>query len=170
MYFRYNNRIRDAQGRRVVDILRSFKFVEKVKSNTAYYAREVVRDGETIEDVAYRIYGDPLYHIVIILMNDIVDPYYDWILSEQELMDYVKRKYGAENVYAIHHYETTESSELGEGEIVESDAPFSVSISNFQYEDILNEEKREILILKPQYLDQFEQEIQQAFSKSSLFR
>ena len=67
----------------------------------------------------------------------------------------------------IHHYEVTQSSgkQSGDGPAdyshkleVNSDHPGAESISNRDYEDRLQDQKRQIRILSPQYLNAFEEE------------
>lgn len=68
-----------------VDILKRVGFKESVKSTTELFSEYEILDGETPEMVADKIYGDPSLHWVIMIMNDIVNPYYDWPLSTRVL-------------------------------------------------------------------------------------
>ena len=78
-------------------------------------------------------------------MNEIIDPRYDWPLSTFNLIKYCQSKYT--NINGTHHYENTT------GDWVNSTASGAVSVSNFQYEEKINESKRRIKILKPKYID-----------------
>jgi hypothetical protein len=71
----------------------------------------------------------------------------DWPLSQYELENYCKDKYT--NIYGIHHYEDTN------GITVNSDFPGAVSVSNYEYEDRINESKRSIKILNPRLIPDF---------------
>lgn len=117
----------------------------EIKDNLSLYDDYDVLDGETPEIVADRFYGNPQLHWIILHMNDMLDPRYDWPLSTNNLNKYCTSKYT--NPQATHHYENSD------GYWVNSTAVGAISISNFQYEEDLNEKKRRIKILKPQYLE-----------------
>jgi len=70
----------------------------------------VVPDGESPETVAYKYYGSAQYHWVLLLINKVRDPQWDWHLSAKAFDRYVSKKYGSvENAKIEHsHYETKE--------------------------------------------------------------
>lgn len=142
------------QKKEMKNITIRLDFLDRIKNNIALFERHQLRDDERPEDVALNYYGDSALYWIVLYMNDIVDPFYDWLLNEQRLIEYVSNKYGAENVYATHHYETTAQSELGEGVFVDFGTPFSTAVSNYEHEDRENEKKREIKILKRRYVAQ----------------
>ena len=63
-------------------------------------------------------------------------------------------KYGESNLQNIHHYENAQ------GRWVMQNYPFATAITNFAYEDQLNEQKRFIKILKPVYVVDLIQEFE----------
>ena len=149
----------------VTDILRRVKIKNAIKDNASLFDQYDVRNGETPEQIAYKIYGDAKYHWLIMLMNDITDRYYDWPLSDYDFEVYVTNKYS--NPGAVHHYEITQSSgrttsngpeDYSHKIEVNSDAVGAEAITNYQYELRLQEQKRQIRILAPAYLPAFEQE------------
>lgn len=140
----YNNQL-------MADITKRLRICPGVKTNAATYDWYTVKDGEKIEDVAHRYYGSPTYHVVIILMNDIVDPFYDWPMSQTELNKYVTMKY-PDGPDAVHHWEL-------DGQTVDPNTPGAVALSNYQYEERLNEQKRQIKLLRKEHLAQFEKEM-----------
>ena len=149
----------------VTDIIRRVKIKSAIKDNSALFDKYDVQSGDSPETVAYKIYGDAKYHWVIILMNDITDRYYDWPLKDQDFETYVNQKY--ENPGAIHHYEITQSSgpQTGNGPDdyahkieVNSTVTGAESVSNYEYERRLQDEKRQIKLLDPAYLPEFENE------------
>jgi len=130
-----------------------------------YFTYYVVQDGEKPETVAYKLYGNAEYHWVIILLNNIINPQFDWILSSVELTRYIDKKYGSYNGSLVHHYETTSASEpqLPAGTVVNSDfipADWIVAVTNEEYESAINETKRQIKVINPTYLKQFERDIE----------
>ena len=98
-------------------------------------------------------------------MNDITDRYYDWPLNDQDFETYVNEKY--DNPGAIHHYEITQTSgsQVGNGPDnyehkieVNSTTTGAEAVSNYEYERRLQNQKRQIKLLDPAYLPDFETE------------
>jgi len=151
----------DYSGATIRDISKRFYIPDRIKNRSGTFDVYVVKDEEKIEDVAYKYYGDPEYHYLIILMNDIIDPFYDWPLSYKELVAYVSNIYpGFGNALdapaGIHHYELA-------GQVVSASTPGAVSISNFDYEDRKNESKRKIKLLRKEYLSMVSDELTKVF-------
>lgn len=109
-----------------------------------------VPDGYTIEQTSDLMYGSPDYHWVIAILNNYVDIREEWPKSSSDLLQYCKLKYGGlEGIYDIHHYES-------DGLIVQSTFEGDkVEVTNMQYEEKINDAKREIKVLRPQYLTYF---------------
>ena len=156
----------------VTDIFRRVKIRSKIADNVSLLDKYDVAEGEKPEDIAYKIYGDTDYFWVVTLVNNIVNRYYDWPLPEFVFQQYLKDKYS--NPDGIHHYEVTQSSgkQTGEGPAdyshkleVNSDYPGAQSVSNREYENRLQDQKRQINILLPKYLATFEQEFRRLIRK-----
>ena len=100
-YFNFFPQVFYAQdsGLKSLDVLTNlttrFTFEEEFKTNTSVYYKYDVEDGDTPEILAYKIYGSSEKHWVILLMNDIVDPIYDWPLKKQNVIKFVDNKYSA---------------------------------------------------------------------------
>ena len=161
----YNLSGKNGNTNSVTDIFRRVKIRSKIADNVSLLDKYDVSEGEKPEDVAYKIYGDADYFWVVTLVNNIVNRYYDWPLDTFSFQQYIKDKYS--NPDGIHHYEATQSSgpQTGDGPAdyshlieVNSDYPGAQSVSNREYENRLQDEKRQIRILSPQYLPAFEDE------------
>lgn len=71
--------------------------------NLNYYHREALKGLSTItysiegddrpEQIAYLVYGDPSLYWVIFLLNQDLDPYYDWLLPAETVSSNTIRKY-----------------------------------------------------------------------------
>lgn len=137
-------------GKLATEIIRRAAILNVIKTNGNAYSFYDVRDGEKPEDIAYKVYGRPNLHYVILLMNDRLSPWYNhWILDQDELWTYAKDKYGASNIHDVHHYETNELSPLGSGIVIPSDyepGAHVSSVSNIEYEERQNEKLRRIKI------------------------
>ena len=149
----------------VTDIFRRVKIRSKIAKNVTLFDKYDVQEGEKPEDVAYKVYGEADYFWVVTLVNNVVNRYYDWPLDEYVFQQYVKDKY--DNADGIHHYEITQSSgrQTGNGpadysQLIEcnSTEPGAVSVSNIEHERRLQDKKRQIDILSPNYLPVFESE------------
>ena len=149
----------------VTDIFRRVKIRSKIAKNVTLFDKYDVQEGEKPEDVAYKVYGEADYFWVVTLVNNVVNRYYDWPLDEYVFQQYVKDKY--DNADGIHHYEITQSSgrQTGNGpadysHLIEcnSTEPGAVSVSNIEHERRLQDKKRQIDILSPNYLPVFESE------------
>ena len=124
----------------VTDITENVRFRKEILSNIALYDEYDIIDGETPEIIAEKFYGSAQYHWIVMLANDIYDYRADFPLTQLQLERYVSDKYG-DAADDIHHYENAD------GFIVNSTADDAVSVSNRQYEEVVNESKRRIKII-----------------------
>jgi hypothetical protein len=157
----------DGNQKLVTDLMTRVKVREKILNESMLYDTYDVPSGEKPEDTAYKHFGSSQYHWVILLTNNITDRYFDWPLTEQDFETYITDKYT--NPDAVHHYEITQSSgpQTGNGPDdythkieVNSTQSGAQSVSNREYEQRLQDEKRQIRLLDPNYLltfiDEFE--------------
>lgn len=136
----------------IQDILRRAVIVSELVSNSSNYSIYDIQDGETPEMLAHRFYGHTKYHWIILHANEILDPVFDWPLSTQNLIEYCKNKYGYDKLYDIHHYERiVNDGEENEMRLVTFtvDAEYPETITNWEYEEELNDNKRRIKIINP---------------------
>ena len=141
----------------IQDIMTRIKVRNYIRLNGALFAKHSVKDGETPEMVAQDIYGSSTFHWILLLFNEIINTYYDWPLSVRNFQKFVTDKYTDPN--AVNHYEVSQSSGGDWVKItVESDFPGATAVTNIEYEATLQDKKREITILQPQFVDQFRQE------------
>lgn len=70
-----------------------FSFEQKFKDNSSVYYKYDIRDGDTPEILSSKLYGSSEKHWVILLMNDIVDPLYDWPLNQSNIIKFIDSKY-----------------------------------------------------------------------------
>ena len=77
-----------------------------IKNNSSLYYPYLVQEGDTPEMIADKYYGDPEFHWVVLYMNDMVDPFYDWPMEYSNFVRFINNKYGS-TVTAqtqVHHY------------------------------------------------------------------
>ena len=167
MYFQqFPLNIYDAVGngdyKVVTDLLSRVALHTKAKSVAALYDTYDVRSGETPEMVAFNVYGDPEYHWVILLVNNITDRYHQWPMNNRQFLAHLAERY--DNVDATHHYEiyqvsgdTTVKINIGPSD-VDTDGDTiadAVLVTNREYEEAKQDEIRKIRLLDPEYLEHF---------------
>ena len=204
----------------VTNLLFRTAIIREIINNSSAYIKYIVRDGDTPDILASKVYGDPESHWLILYANEMLDPQYDWPLTTSVFYKYIVDKYRSmaeadignplqdfevvswtqdrTNDASVHHYEkvvkqfnsTTQTnneiryiinkSKLTDNELDvpyeyydnladEQDVtPINVTIKGqtlietvyrdfityYDYEDKLNEEKRNIRIIKQEYYSQ----------------
>lgn len=131
----------------VIDILKNVRVRREILSNITIYDEYDIRDGETVEVIAEKVYGNPNYHWIIMLVNDKYDYVDDFPLATYEFELALTAKYGAGNEYDTHHFEDEN------GFIVDSTYPNKYAVSNYEYETRLNESKRRIKLVSKELID-----------------
>jgi hypothetical protein len=143
--FLYDFKINGRTETKIVkDITQNVRVINEILSNVTLYDEYDIRDGETPEIIAEKIYGSPLYHWVIMICNHRFDYINDFPLPSYELEQHITEKYGAGNEYNTHHYVDSN------GNIVDSTQ--GTAVSNYQFEDDENEKKRRIKLISPELL------------------
>ena len=154
----------------VKNLLRRVGIRAKVKSNALLYDTYDVKNGETPESLAFKLYGDAELHWVIMLLNDISDRYHDWPMTEAQFSQFVQDKY--DNVDAVHHYEISQESGNTKKKIDigtdNTDHTTATAITNREFEEERQDTLRKIRLLDPVYLDQFVGEFESLIKESIL--
>jgi len=160
----------DLQFKDVTNLLRRVGLRAKLKSNTSLYDTYDVKEGETPEMVAFKLYGDSELHWIILIVNDITDRYHQWPMNFSQFNEYLNDKYS--NPDGIHHYETTQSSGDTKVKIqiendVDEDAYTGLTpVTNREYEESEQDAKRTIRLLDPLFVDQFVDEYKKLISET----
>ena len=85
----------DYDGQRVKDITRRNTFTNLVSSNPMVYLPYTVKEGQRIEDIAQAYYGSTDFAWLVMMSNNIIDPYHQWPMAELDFNAYLTDKYGA---------------------------------------------------------------------------
>ena len=140
----------DGKYKLLPDILRRVKLRSGIRSGSFLFDNYDVVDGERPEDIAFKYYGDPELHWVVLMTNNITDRYYQWPLTQPQFAEHLTDKYGAGSEDAVHHYEITQTSgptsSRDYSHMVEcnSDEDNPSIISNRDYEQRKQDEYRQI--------------------------
>ena len=171
--------IYDSKGqgdyKEVTNLLRRVALRTKVRTNVLFFDTYDVKEGESPEIIAHKLYGDPELHWVILMINDITDRYHQWPMNTPQFLAYINDKY--DNVDGVHHYEIAQSSgdtdtkiEVYENSALytgDSDFYASASIvTNFEYEESVQDEARKIRLIDPRYIEQFVTEYENLMKES----
>lgn len=91
----------------VTNIFRRMGILKEVLSNAGSYVLYEVEDSDTPEILAEKVYNDAGAGWIILYANKIIDPQFDWPMSDNIFRQYIINKYGsvdsAQTTY--HHYE-----------------------------------------------------------------
>ena len=128
--------------RTVKDITTNVRFRKKILSQITLYDEYDIKDGETPDIISAKIYGSSEYHWVIMLANERFNHLEDFPKGNYAFELYVQDKYG-DSLYDTHHYEDSN------GFVVNNFATDSYPVSNYEYENRVNESKRRIKIISP---------------------
>ena len=155
----------DGNPKIVTDLMTRVKVREKVINEMSLYDKYDVPSGERPEDTAFKHFGSAEYHWVVLMTNNITDAFYEWPMSEQDFEAFLKDKYAEPD--GTHHYELTQSSGKTKANgpddysyliEVNSTATGAQNVSNRQFEQRIQDERRQINLLNPSYLNTFIEE------------
>lgn len=80
-------------GYQVRDLTRRNRFLPVSMANPYLFLPYTVADEDRPEDIAYYYYGSTDYTWLVLLANNIIDPYHDWPLKEEDFNKYLINKY-----------------------------------------------------------------------------
>ena len=164
--------IGDYNFKNVTNLLRRVGLRAKVKTNVMLFDTYDVKDGETPEMLADKLYGDPELHWVVLMVNDITDRFHQWPMNSFQFNQYIVDKY--DDVNDTHHYEIAQDSGDTTVKIwVENDADTDAytstaitRITNYEYEQKEQDRKRQIQLLDPTYVSMFINEFNDKMGES----
>ena len=161
---------------KLTNILRRFKVKTKVKNLVGTYYDYTMHEGDRMDSIAERYYGDSNLAWVILHFNDIVDPYYDLPLFGKQFTDYIVEKYGSvttarattKNYFQIIQQEQvlSDGTKIPKRQIVVDLKTYNTlsassrdSETDYDYEERINEDKKKLKILDKRYISQLVKEV-----------
>ena len=178
--FDYVNRNKDSQRisdyQTVKNLFKRGKLRDDIFGNLQFFEKYKIIGDERPDNVAFKLYGDETLDWVVLLSNNILNIQTEWPLSQSAFETYLLDKYGTfEKINATNHYETVEVKNANGITIIPEglrvDANFSTTyfddalgikvtasnitteITNYQFEQKIEDDKRNIFALKPRYLN-----------------
>ena len=178
--FEYVNRTKDGQFisnyTQVKNFFKKGKLREDLFQDLTVFEKYSIKGDDRPDNVANEIYGDANLDWVVLLSNNIINIYNEWPLNQQAFESYVLDKYKTlEKLSEIHHYESNEVKDssgviifpkgvrvsaaqsvsyfepLSDEQVTVN--PVSTAVTNYQYEQSVNDKKRRIFLIKPIYLN-----------------
>jgi len=178
--FNYVSRLPDSKIGdyiRVKNLFKKGKLREDIFQNLAFFEKYKIIGDARPDNVAFEVYDDSSLDWLILLSNNVLNVQSEWPLPQTDFDRFVLDKYGDYNTLynGVHHYETIEVKNSQGVVIVPKelhvDSSYSVSyydnltgeqvttgniatpITNYQYEEEIDNNKRNIFLLKPRYLN-----------------
>ena len=178
--FDYVNR--DSDGRnigdytRVKNLFKRVKIREDILQNLAYFTQYKIIGDDRPDNVAFDVYQDETFDWLVLLSNNILNIQTEWPLTQSAFNDFLIKKYKSiANTENIHHYETRElrndSGDIVTPKGLEVPKNYKIeyfdtrrnqyvvrtnevdAVTNYTYEVRKEEAKRNIYLLKPQYIE-----------------
>jgi len=118
----------DYNGTLTTDIFKRYDIIKRLKEDGKFFFDYYIRNEYTPELVAHEVYGSADWWWLVLIYNDMIDPWFDWPLSNEELESYVKK--------LVPDWETNPSG-------------YATRLST---EMTLNDAKKQIQLLRPEYL------------------
>ena len=178
--FDYVSRLSKAQNIsdyiRVKNLFKRTKISQVIFNDLTFFTKYQIVSDERPDNVAFKVYGDSNLDWMVLLANNIINVQQEWPLEHNSYYDYLIGKYGSDAALQnIHHYETQEiKNSVGKVVVpkgLEVPSTFSITyfdtglrveqtvstnivteITNQVYEDRLNDDKRNINIIKPRFI------------------
>ena len=162
----------------VKNIFRRVKIRDDLYKNFVIFQKYEIPEGARPDTVAEDLFGSANFDWVVLTVAGIINVRNEWPLSNHDLYNYCLDKYG-DSLNSTRFFETKEVKDssgrliLPKGKVVDSNFTIPnptnssatlnpvVGISNFIYETRLNEEKRNINVLREEYLQEFLDDMRQ---------
>lgn len=160
---------------RVKNLFRRIKLREDVFQDITLFEKYSIRGDDRPDNVANSVYGDPELDWLVLISNNIINIQTEWPMPQLSFDAFLIDKYGTyEELNAVHHYETKKvlnsdgvtivpaglTIEQGStysyydisGDVTVTTEDFTTPVTNKEYEERIEEAKRNIYLLKPIYL------------------
>ena len=166
----------------VTNIMKRISFKPSVIEDISDYYPYRVNDGERPDTISYQKYGTVAYAYLIMLVNDIYDPLFDWPLTSQQFEKYLTSKYGSVSTAmgtTKYYYQIVraEVARTGTSErvpavkfIVDQTAYDALdegdrsTQTQYEWEDELNDNKRDIKLINAAFIQDIDYAVKRTFA------
>ena len=153
-------------NQQIVNLTIGLKLNDLVKDNTFTLLNYDVLEGEKPDSVAHNYYDAADYAWLVLLSNQILDPYFEWPLTTFEFERFIKKKYGSiatAQATTIHCEHNTKNITLSADSLaVSSGASASdyTAIDAYTYWDQINDNRQHIKLVNNSYLPEIDRQLQ----------
>ena len=166
----------------VTNIMKRISFKPSVIEDISDYYVYRVKDGERPDIISHQKYGTVAYAYLIMLINDIYDPLFDWPLDAQQFEKYLTNKYGSVSAamgetkyyYQIIRAEvarTGTSERIPEVKFIVDETTYDTldagdrtTQTAYEWEDELNDNKRDIKLIKASLIQDIDYAVKRTFA------
>ena len=156
----------------VKNVFRRVKLRDDLHNNFTIFEKYEIGEGTRPDTLAEELYGNPEFDWIVLTVAGILNVRNEWPLSNHDLYNYAEEKYG-ESLNSVRFFETKEVKDsngrliLPKGKVVDSNFTIPkpgvptatlnpvVGVSNYEYETRLNDDQRNINILREENLQDF---------------
>lgn len=179
--------VRDKQSLQIAtNLLARVNVISSLLENPLIYYTYDIQDSDTPEIIAHKYYGNVNRFWMVLFANQMLDPQWDWPMTNAVFDSYVNSKYTIQELSQTHHFEkiitnttipegsvssqTITISEDDYNDLLESSKIYSTVtgnvnirisknvVDNYTYEYDLNESKRNIKLMNKTYASKLEVE------------
>ncbi len=173
---RESNSKKISDYRKVKNLFRRGKLKNDIFKDLTKFTKYKIVGDDRPDNVAFEMYGDETLDWIVLLSNNVTNIQTEWPLDHQSFYNFLIDKYGSEEqIHAVHHYETIEIRNtdgviiVPEGlevpknysiefydsrlETTTTVSNITTEITNYTYENKIEDEKRNIFVLKPNYVN-----------------
>ena len=167
----------------LTNVTARYKIRDRLKDRVAIYYDYVVQDSDRPDLIAFKYYNDETLDWLIYLVNDIIDPYYDWPLTQDSFNKYMTTLYGsvANAKATVYEYRKllNKQSVLFDGTIIPeryvvvdkniydgTATDMRREIDAYEFYDEQNNEKRKIRILDKRFVIDVKSEVELMFGQN----
>ena len=178
--FEYVNRTERGRSEGDYSVVKNFfkrgKLREDIFQDLTFFTKYIVEGDDRPDTVASKVYDDPTLDWLVLMANNIINVQSEWPMTQSNFHAYVTNKYDEETLYSgIHHYESREVKTTDNSIIIPAGQRVGVAqsvsyydnalgqhvratdvalpVTNFTHEEKLNDDRRNIFVLKASYLN-----------------
>ena len=165
-----------SEYQKVKNLFKRGKLKNDIFNDLTYFTKYKIIGDDRPDNVAFDVYNDETLDWVILLSNNITNIQTEWPLDHQSFYNFLIDRYGSEEeIHGIHHYETTQVRDTNRSIIVPKGlkvpkdysiefydsrlesyttvSNITTEITNQAYENKIEDNKRNIYVLKSDYLN-----------------
>ena len=167
----------------LTNVTARYKIRDVLKDKVAIYYDYIIKDSDRPDLIAYKYYDDETLDWLIYLVNDIIDPYYDWPLQQDAFEKYMKTLYGSTAAAKATVFEyrkiLNKQTVLFDGTIIperyvvvdqnvynETATNLRREVDAYEYYEEENNEKRKIRLLDRRFAQDVKSEVELIFGEN----